>query len=150
MASRKVVVTSTEAPFEQVVTAGPHRFVADEPTGYDGADAGPNPYDLLLAALGTCTSMTLNLYARRKQWPLERVLVELTHSHVYAEDCEGCEESERRLQRIERRITLSGPLTAEQRIRLLQIAEKCPVHKTLTSALDIRTRLVDGEDSGSS
>jgi putative redox protein len=143
MANREVVVTSTAEPFLQSVTAGTHTFVADEPAAYGGADAGPNPYDLLLAALGTCTSMTVTAYARRKQWPLERVTVELRHSHVHAEDCVHCEEPARRIQRIERRLTLVGALTGEQRARLLEIAERCPVHKTLTGTLEIRTALVE-------
>lgn len=141
MTRREVVVASTGGMFEQSVTAGPHRFVADEPAEYGGGDAGPNPYDLMLAALGTCTSMTLEVYARRKSWPLERVLVRLTHERVHADDCASCEEGGRRLTRIERRITLEGPLSEEQQARLIEIAEKCPVHKTLTGALEIRTSL---------
>jgi putative redox protein len=141
MADHEVVVTSTAAPFEQVITAGPHRLIGDEPVAAGGGDAGPNPYDLLLAALGTCTSMTVRLYARRKQWPLERVDVRLTHARVHAEDCADCEGGKRRLERIERRITLTGPLNDEQKARLLDIAEKCPVHRTLTGEIDIRTVL---------
>ncbi|MDB4965152.1 MAG: OsmC-like protein [Myxococcales bacterium] len=140
---RAVIVSSTAAQFEQSVTAGPHHLVVDEPTGVGGADAGPTPYDLLLAALGACTSMTLTVYARRKQWPLERVSVELTHARIHAKDCIDCEDSTLRLQRIERHVTLTGPLTVEQRARLLELADKCPVHKTLTGMLDIRTKLVD-------
>lgn len=142
MASREVVVTSNATPFEQTIVAGPHRLIGDEPPADGGTDAGPNPYDLLLAALGTCTSMTLNLYARRKRWPLERVVVHLTHDRVHAEDCADCEGGKRRVERIERRITLVGPLDAEQTTRLLGIAEKCPVHQTLTARIDILTTLV--------
>lgn len=141
MADREVVVSSTAAPFEQVITAGAHRLIGDEPVASGGGDAGPNPYDLLLAALGSCTSMTVMLYARRKQWPLERVAVRLTHARVHAEDCADCEGGKRRLERIERRLTLTGPLNDEQKSRLLDIAEKCPVHRTLTGELDIRTVL---------
>jgi putative redox protein len=141
MAERAIVVTSTPAPFEQRITAGAHRLVSDEPVTSGGGDAGPNPYDLLLAALGSCTSMTITLYARRKHWPLERVDVRLTHARVHAEDCADCEGGRRRLERIERRITLTGPLSDEQKARLLEIAEKCPVHRTLTGEIDIDTVL---------
>src|SRR5262245_47913395 len=129
MAGREVVVSSTTAPLEQLIIAGPHRLVADEPPP-GGGDAGPNPYDLLLAAMGSCTSMTLELYARRKKWPLQRVVVRLTHAREYADDCENCEDGTRRIDRIERQIALSGPLSDEQRARLLEIAERCPVSKT--------------------
>jgi uncharacterized OsmC-like protein len=141
MADREVVVSSTAKPFEQVITAGAHRLIGDEPVASGGGDAGPNPYDLLLAALGSCTSMTVMLYARRKQWPLERVDVRLTHARVHAEDCADCEGGKRRLERIERRIALTGPLDDEQKARLLDIAEKCPVHRTLTGEIAIRTAL---------
>jgi uncharacterized OsmC-like protein len=141
MPTRPVVVRSTTALFEQTITAGPHTFVADEPVDAGGADAGPNPYDYLLAALGACTSMTLEVYARHKQWPLLAVTVELAHAHVYAADCEQCDQPGSRIQRIERRITLGGALSDEQRARLLEIAEHCPVHKTLASKLEIRTTL---------
>src|SRR6185295_8098266 len=107
-----------------------------------GHDAGPSPYDYLLAALGTCTSMALTLYARRKEWPLETLTVTLRHSRVHATDCAECETKEGHVDRIEREIALGGPLDAEQRARLLAIADRCPVHRTLTSEIDIRTRLV--------
>jgi putative redox protein len=142
MQTREVTITSTDAPFEQSINAGPHHFVSDEPAAYGGADAGPNPYDLLLAALGACTSMTITVYARRKQWPLERVIIRLSHASVHAEDCVNCEDRARRIQRVERQITLVGALTEEQRARLLQVAELCPVHKTLSGTLDLRTQLV--------
>jgi putative redox protein len=141
--SREVVVSSTTAPLEQLVTLGPHRLVADEPPESGGGDAGPNPYDLLLAALGTCTSMTLQLYARRKQWPLQRVVVELSHTREYADDCAGCEDPASRIDVVERRLTLSGPLTDAQKQRLIEIAERCPVHKTMAGGIDIRTTLVE-------
>jgi len=141
MASREVTVSSTTAPFEQVITVGPHRLASDEPAGSGGADAGPDPYELLLAALGSCTSMTLMAYARRKQWPLERVVVQLAHARDYADDCAGCEDAGRRIERIESRISLGGPLAADQKQRLLEIAGKCPVDKTLAARPEIRTSL---------
>lgn len=126
----------------QEITVAGHRLVADEPAAFGGTDTGPNPYDLLISALGACTSMTVSLYARRKQWPLEAVTVRLRHSRIYAKDCEDCEKKDGRLDRIERDVELHGPLADEQRARLLEIANKCPVHKTLTSEIDIRTQLV--------
>ena len=137
-----VIVRGGIGSLEQEVLAGRHRLVGDEPEGPDGHDAGPSPYDYLLAALGTCTSMTLTLYARRKQWPLERVTVRLQHAKIHAQDCAECETKEGMLDRIEREISLTGPLSAEQRERLLEIANRCPVHRTLVSEIDIRTRLV--------
>ena len=142
MGERVVVVTGSAAGFVQEVTVGGHRLVSDEPVAAGGGDGGPTPYDLLLAALGSCTSMTLGLYARRKKWPLESVRVELRHSRVHAEDCAECETKAGMLDRIERDLTLVGDLDGEQRTRLLEIADRCPVHRTLTSEVSIRTRLV--------
>jgi putative redox protein len=136
-----VVVTGGATGFVQEIAVGPHRLVGDEPVTSGGTDTGPNPYDLLLAALGTCTSMTLGLYARRKQWPLEAVTVRLKHSRVHAADCEACESKEARVDRIDREVELAGPLSPDQRARLLEIANRCPVHRTLTSTIDIQTRL---------
>jgi len=140
--ARNVVVRGSGAGFAQEIHAGRHRIVADEPASSGGADTGPSPYDLLLAALGACTSMTLGMYARRKAWPLEEVTVHLRHSKVHATDCAECETKEGMLDRIERDIHLSGPLTDEQRSKLLEIANKCPVHRTLTSEVEIKTRVV--------
>jgi putative redox protein len=143
MSSREVVVASTPKRFEQLVTIGPHDLVADEPVDGGGADAGPGPYELLLASLGTCTSMTLMLYARHKKWPLERVVVRLTHRRDYDEDCEQPDDPSCRIDRIERRIELTGDqLSDEQRARFKEIADRCPVHKTLTGRLEIETQLV--------
>ena len=105
-------------------------------------DAGPNPYELLLASLGSCTSMTLELYARRKKWPLEGVVVRLAHSKIYADDCAECDTKVGMLDRIECGIELKGPLSEEQKSRLLEMSEKCPIHRTLMSEIDIRSRLV--------
>jgi uncharacterized OsmC-like protein/alpha/beta superfamily hydrolase len=135
-----VVVRETRCGmFQQEITAGTHRFLADEPVAGGGLDSGPAPYDLLLAALGACTSMTVRLYADRKQFPLERTRVRLRHSRIYAADCAECETKDGMLDRIERIIRFDGALDAEQRQRLLEIADKCPVHRTLTSEVDIRT-----------
>jgi putative redox protein len=141
-APREVTVQGSSKGFAQEITIGPHRLVADEPLAVGGTERGPGPYDLLLAALGACTSMTLSLYARRKQWPLEAVTVRLRHSKIYAVDCEYCETKDGKLDRIEREVELHGELSEEQRARLLDIANKCPVHKTLISEIDIRTRLL--------
>ena len=137
-----VVVRGSAAGFKQEIIAGRHHVAADEPVSAGGTDAGLSPYDLLLAALGACTSMTVSMYARRKRWPLEEVTVGLRHSRIYAADCADCEKETSMLTRIERDIHLAGPLTAEQRSRLLEIANKCPVHRTLTSKIEIKTREV--------
>jgi uncharacterized OsmC-like protein len=139
---RSVVVRGSAAGFAQEIHAGPHRLHADEPVSAGGTDTGPSPYDLLLAALGACTSMTVAMYARRKAWPLEAVTVHLRHSKIYAADCAECETKEGMLDRIERDIHFTGPLTDEQRAKLLEIANKCPVHRTLTSEIDIVSRAI--------
>ena len=136
-----VIVRGAGDGFAQEISAGPHRLRSDEPTSADGTDTGATPYDLLLAALGSCTSMTMAMYARRKQWPLERVTVRLRHSRVHAEDCVACETQEAKLTVIDREIALEGSLDDNQRARLLAIANRCPVHLTLTSRIDIRTTL---------
>jgi uncharacterized OsmC-like protein len=139
----QVVVRGSASGFAQEILAGRHRLVGDEPVSAGGTNTGPTPYDLLLAALGSCTSMTVGLYARRKGWPLESVTVRLFHSRVHAEDCANCETKEGMLDRIDAVIELNGRLTEEQRKRLLEIAEICPVHRTLQSEMEIRSRLED-------
>ena len=139
---KSVLVRGSAAGFAQEIHAGPHRLHADEPASAGGTDTGPSPYDLLLAALGACTSMTVAIYARRKAWPLEEVTVHLRHSRIHAADCAECETKEGLLNRIERDIHFSGPLTDEQRSKLLEIANKCPVHRTLMSEIDIKTQAV--------
>ena len=141
---RSVVVQETgNGKFQQTVTAGPHRLLADEPVAAGGGDTGPAPYDFLLAGLGACTSMTLRLYADRKSLPLERTTVTLRHSKIHAQDCAECETREGMLDQIERVITMEGSLSAEDRERLMQIADKCPVHRTLKSEIRIVTRVAD-------
>jgi len=136
-----VIVHGRATGFAQTILVGQHALTADEPMSVGGTDTGPNPYDLFLAALGSCTSMTLAMYARRKNWPLEAVTVHLRHAKIHAADCEACETKEGRLDYIEREVELTGILSEEQRARLLDIANKCPVHRTLKSEIHIETRL---------
>lgn len=136
-----VRVTGRGDAFVQLCTAGRHDWLADEPRKVGGDDLGPSPYDLLLAALGTCTSMTLGMYARRKQWPLDRVAVELRHDRIHAEDCEDCESTEGKVDRITRVLHIEGELDGEQRARLREIADRCPVHRTLENEIRVETRL---------
>jgi len=132
-----VTVTSS-ANLQNVVRHGNHAFITDEPTEGGGEDAGPDPYTLLLSALGSCISMTTTLYARRKGWPLERVTVRLRQQRLHAKDCEDCERSEDGfIHRIERSVSFEGNLTDEQLVRLQEISHKCPIHKTLTSEIVI-------------
>ena len=135
-----VIVRETrKGKFQQEIRSGRHHLTADEPANVGGDDSGPNPYDLLLAALGACTSMTLRLYADQKKLSLTRVEVRLRHDRIYAADCAECETKEGQIDHIERVITLEGDLDAKQRARLMEIADKCPVHRTLTSGVRIRT-----------
>jgi putative redox protein len=136
-----VIVRGAADGFVQEIIAGPHQLRSDEPTSVGGTETGPTPYDLFLAALGSCTSMTLAMYARRKKWPLQRVTVRLRHSRVHAEDCAVCETKNARLTVIDREIALEGSLDEVQRARLLAIANRCPVHLTLSSKIHIRTTL---------
>jgi uncharacterized OsmC-like protein len=138
--SPHVIVRGSATAFAQEIEIGPHHLTADEPVEFGGANAGASPYDLLLAALGSCTSMTISLYARQKHWPLQNVEVSLWHSKIHAADCAECETREGRIDRIEREIRLTGTLTAEQRSKLIEIADRCPVHRTLTSEINIKTK----------
>jgi len=143
LAPGEVLVEEAARPYGQRVVAGRHELVADEPASVGGADAGPGPYDYLLAALGACTSMTLRMYADRKGWPLERVSVRLRHDRVHAEDCASCEDADGQVDRIDRDLRIEGgELDDAQRARLLEIADRCPVHRTLENQKEIRTRLV--------
>src|SRR5205823_11225172 len=135
-----VVVRGNASGFLQEIISGAHQLRADEPVSAGGGDAAPGPYDYLLVGLGACTSMTVGLYARSKKWPLENISVSLRHSRIHARDCAECETKNGMLDRIDVEIGLSGALTAEQRAKLLEIAGKCPVHRTLKSEINIRLR----------
>jgi len=141
---RQVTVRETRnGKFQNMVAVGPHQMLADEPISVGGMDSAPGPYDFLLAALGACKSMTMRLYADRKSFPLERAMVTLRHSKIHAEDCAECETKVGLLDQIDVSIGLEGPLDAEQRQKILEIADKCPVHRTLTSEIRIVTKAAD-------
>jgi putative redox protein len=141
---RNVVVRETRASkFQQTVTTGPHQMLADEPVAAGGQDSGPGPYDFVLAGLGACTSMTMRMYADRKSLPLDRVTVTLQHKKIHAEDCAECETRVGMLDQIDRVISIEGALDADQRKRLMEIADKCPVHRTLTSEIRIVTKAAE-------
>jgi putative redox protein len=133
-----VVVRGGAKGFLQEVTVGKYHLQVDEPVSVGGTEAAPDPYDYLLAALGSCTSMTVGLYARSKKIPLEEVKVSLSHSRIHAEDCANCETKNGMLDRIDLDVQITGPITDDQRKKLLEIAAKCPVHRTLKSEIDIR------------
>ena len=141
--SRSVTVSGGPSGLRQAVSVGPHQLFSDEPKGAGRGDQGPDPYELLLAALGSWTNMTLRIYGERQEWPLQEVGVVLKHSKSHASDCADCERPTAKLDRIERQITIIGELTKEQRQRLLEIASLCPVHRTLTSRIEIQTRFAD-------
>ena len=129
--------------FTQDISAAGHHLIADEPVSYGGNYLGPTPYQLLAAGLGACTSMTIRMYARQKKIPLEHVQVDVSHAKIHAQDCLSCDKSDGKIDQFERQITLTGDLTVEQRKRLLEIADRCPVHKTLAGDISIVTRLMD-------
>jgi putative redox protein len=139
----RVIVRTGKSGYQTEITAGPHRLIADEPIAVGGADTGPSPYDYLVAALGACTSMTLRMYADLKKLPLDSVIVRLRHEKVHADDCQECEEQSRTIDVIDREIELVGPLQESERTRLLQIADRCPVHRTLHSGIRVTSRLKD-------
>src|SRR5687768_14393027 len=140
------VVVRSRGYLTQEVRAGKHVLAADEPEEDGGADTGPNPYELLLGALGACTSMTVQLYAKRKGWALEEVRVELAQDRLYGEDCANCEERDVRMDRIRKRLWLRGVLDETQRQRLWEIAERCPVNRTLTGEVLMELELVPAEE----
>lgn len=141
MTTTVTVQEAEDGVFAQAVRAGRHVLSADEPFAAGGTDIGPGPYEYLLAGLGACTSMTLRMYARHKGWSVGRITVDLAHDKVHAEDCADCESRDAKLDRIKRVIRIDGDLDDEKRQRLLEIAEKCPVHRTLTSKIQIETSL---------
>jgi uncharacterized OsmC-like protein len=141
-----VVTVRSRGYLTQEVRAGEHVLAADEPREEGGGDTGPNPYELLLGALGACTSMTLQLYAKRKGWALEEVRVELSQDRLYGEDCAGCEERDVRMDRLRKRLWLRGALDETQRRRLWEIAERCPVNRTLTGEVTMELELVPAEE----
>ncbi len=145
LTSDKQVVTRTGPSFTTEVVAGQHTFIADEPEAAGGDDLGPDPYDLLAASLGACTGMTLRMYANHKKWPLEEVRVHLQHEKIYAEDCTDCEDKQDKIDRIERIIEMEGALNEAQKKRLIEIADKCPVHKTLSHNTKIVTTFRDND-----
>ncbi|HEY5992172.1 MAG TPA: OsmC family protein [Candidatus Udaeobacter sp.] len=138
-----IVVRGGADSFKQEIIAGKHRLVADEPVSAGGGDAAPDPYDYLLVSLGVCTSMTVGLHARRNKFPLANITVSLWHSRIHAKDCEECETKEGMVDRIDVELELTGPLTSEQHAKLMEIAGKCPVHRTLTSEINIRVRAAE-------
>jgi putative redox protein len=138
---RSVEIKGPTAGFRTEVSVAGHHLTADEPIPVGGTDAGPSPYELLLAALGSCTAMTLRLYADRKKWPLTRADVRLKHRKVHAQDCADCDQKAARMDVVDRVITLHGQLTEEQRTRLLEIAGRCPVHQTLAGKIQVNTTL---------
>ncbi len=144
--SDRVVTTTAGDAFRTEVLAGGHALVADEPRSVGGQDTGPTPYELLAAALGACTGMTLKMYAERKGWPLEEVVVHLRHDKIYAEDEARCEDEPARLDRLTRILEIEGPLEDAQRARLVEIAGRCPVHRTLEAGVQVETTLAEGDD----
>ncbi len=143
----RVVERGTGA-FAVDIRAGRHQWIGDEPASVGGDDLGPGPYDMLIAALGACTAMTLRMVARQKKWPLDKVVVELAHGKVHAKDCAECQTRDGKVDRIERVITMTGALDAQQRQRLLEIADKCPVHRTLHSEVLVVTRAAEPDAPG--
>jgi len=142
VAKGEITVSERDHKFMLDVFSDSHHWRSDEPAAVGGNNTGPDPYEHLLAAVGSCTAMTVRMYASRKEWPLDDVTITLRHSREHLTDCENCDEKPSQLDVIERDISLHGDLSDQQRERLLQIADKCPVHKTLTGQLDIRTNAV--------
>lgn len=144
----RVVARTGSSGYRTEISASGHDLIADEPKSLGGGDMGPNPYDFLVAGLGACTTMTLRMYADRKEWPLDEITTRLNHRKVHADACEDCETESGKLDEIDREIEVKGDLSEEQRKRLLEIADKCPVHRTLHSEIKVRTRLKDNNSNG--
>ena len=139
-----VIVHGSGRNFVQEISAGNHRFQADEPVSFGGADVAPDPYDYLMASLGACTSMMVGLQARKRKWPLENISISLTHSRIHAKDSEECLSKNGMIDRIEVAVELTGPLTAEQRSELMKTAATCPIHRALKGEINVRLRAVSG------
>lgn len=139
----QVLAQIGKSGFTTKITTGKHSFNADEPSSLGENDLGPSPYDLLLSSLGACTAMTLQMYAERKKWEIDEIKVYLNHSKEYEKDCESCEASKSKIDKISRKIEILGNIDSEQRNRLLQIADKCPVHKTLQNTVKIETQITE-------
>ncbi len=138
------VYLPADEPFKTTLTAGNHEIIADEPPEVDGgSDEGPDPYDLLLMGLGTCSAMTMKMYARRKNWPVEDIYIEMRHNKSHAEDCRDCEDPASKIDSIEKELIIKGDLDQEQLDKLMDISKKCPVHKTLLGEIEIKTTLSD-------
>ncbi|RPJ04100.1 MAG: OsmC family peroxiredoxin, partial [Deltaproteobacteria bacterium] len=141
LTDNRVVVRTGRRGYQTEIAANGHRLIADEPIAVGGANTGPTPYDYLVASLGACTSMTLRMYADRKQWPLEAIIVKLKHQKIHASDCQECDSKTGKIDYIEREVDVVGPLSDEQRRKLVEIADKCPVHRTLQSKITVKTWL---------
>jgi len=137
-----VVVRGTGHNFLQKISAGDHEFQADEPINFGGNNTAPDPHDYLMASLGACTSMMVGLEARKKNWPLDNIVVSLRHSRIRARDCDECLTEDGMIDRIDVAIELTGPLTPEQRTELMKIANNCPIHRALTHEINVRLRAV--------
>lgn len=133
----RVTARIGEHGYRTEIEAGGHTIIADEPIAEGGTDQGPTPYDLLASAVGACTAMTLRMYADRKKWPLQGVTVHLRHGRNYAADDRDCEDAPVRMDAIERRVEFEGPLSEEQKQRLIEIADRCPLHRTLEAGVKI-------------
>ena len=145
LARPHVIVRGSGHTFLQEISAGTHRFHADEPASVGGTDAAPDPYDYLMASLGACTSMMVGLQARKRRWPLDKINVSLTHSRIHAHDCEECLTKDGMIDRIEATVELTGPLTSEQRAELMKTAASCPIHRALTHEINVRVRAVESD-----
>ena len=143
LTDNRVLVRTGKTGYQTEIIANGHHLISDEPIAAGGANTGPTPYDYLVASLGACTSMTIRMYADRKKWPVEAIGVRLKHQKIHTEDCQECDTKNRKIDHIDREIELFGPLTKEQRERLLEIADRCPVHRTLHSEILVETRLKD-------